>query len=141
MIRLDAGILISDDELHWEFIRSSGPGGQHVNKAATAVQLRFNVTDAPGLPQDVKDRLKRIAGRRVTDEGVLMIRAQRFRSQERNREDALARLLDLVAQAIPKPRRRIRTRPTASSRTARLESKRRMASKKGLRQDVDRDDV
>ncbi|HDP24397.1 MAG TPA: aminoacyl-tRNA hydrolase [Deltaproteobacteria bacterium] len=133
MIRINGGIHIGDEELHWEFVRSSGPGGQHVNKVATAVQLSFDVMSSPSLPREVKDRLRRIAGRRMTDEGVLMIRAQRFRSQERNRTDALARLRKLIEQALEKPRRRIRTQPTASSRIVRMESKRKAARKKRLR--------
>src|SRR5271157_4322778 len=92
MIRIGSDIIIEEDELSWEFVRSSGPGGQNVNKVATAVQLRFDVAGSASLPPDVKDRLKRIAGRRMTAEGVLIIRAQRFRSQERNRVDARERL-------------------------------------------------
>lgn len=133
MIRIDSDITIEEDELSWEFVRSGGPGGQNVNKVATAVQLRFDVAGSASLPPDVKDRLKRIAGRRMTAEGVLIIKAQRFRSQERNRVDARERLQGIITEANRKPRPRTRTRPTASSRIQRLESKRRMAAKKGMR--------
>ncbi|MGC9324878.1 MAG: alternative ribosome rescue aminoacyl-tRNA hydrolase ArfB [Desulfomonilia bacterium] len=140
MIRLGPGIVISDDELQWEFIRSSGPGGQNVNKVSTAVQLRFDVAGSPALSEELKKRIQQLSGKRMTSEGTLIITARRFRSQERNREDALARLQDLVSQALVKPGRRIRTRPTASSRAERIESKRRTARKKSMRQNVDRED-
>jgi ribosome-associated protein len=133
MIRIDKDTVIEDDELRWEFVRSGGPGGQNVNKVATAVQLRFDAADSPSLSPEVKERLFRIAGRRMTAEGILIIKAQRFRSQERNREDALSRFREIIAEALRKPRRRIRTGPTASSRMQRLKSKRRTAVKKGLR--------
>ena len=133
MIPEAGDIVIDESELQWEFVRSGGPGGQNVNKVATAVQLRFDVAGSKALPPEVKERLIRIAGRRMTSEGTLLIKAQRFRSQDRNRADALSRLREIIAEAIKKPKRRIRTRPTASSRMQRLESKRKMASKKGLR--------
>lgn len=140
MIRIGSDIIIEEDELSWEFVRSGGPGGQNVNKVATAVQLRFDVAGSASLPPDVKDRLKRIAGRRMTAEGVLIIRAQRFRSQERNRVDARERLQEIITEAVRKPRPRIRTRPSSSSRIQRLDSKRRMAAKKGMRHNVIRED-
>lgn len=141
MIRIGSDIIIEEDELSWEFVRSGGPGGQNVNKVATAVQLRFDVAGSASLPPDAKDRLKRIAGRRMTAEGVLIIRAQRFRSQERNRVDARERLQEIITEAVKRPKRRTRTRPTASSRIQRLESKRRMAAKKGMRRTTSSDDL
>ncbi|MCE5275519.1 MAG: alternative ribosome rescue aminoacyl-tRNA hydrolase ArfB [Syntrophaceae bacterium] len=132
-MQLVGGFMIKDDELQWEFVRSGGPGGQNVNKVATAVQLKFDIAGSESLPREVRDRLIRLAGRRVTAAGVLIIKAQRFRSQERNRSDALSRLEELVEAALRKPRHRIRTRPTTSSRLERLDQKRRMAAKKGMR--------
>jgi ribosome-associated protein len=140
MIRINSYIAIEEDDLRWDFVRSGGPGGQNVNKVATAVQLRFDVTGCASLPLEIKERLIRIAGKRMTTEGVLIIKAQRFRSQERNRTDALERLLDIIAEAAKKPRHRIRTRPSPSSRIQRLESKRKMAAKKGMRHTVVHED-
>ncbi len=133
MIPLAGDIVIDESELQWEFVRSGGPGGQNVNKVATAVQLRFDVEGSQSLPPEIKERITRIAGRRMTSDGTLLIKAQRFRSQERNRVDALERLQEIIVEALRKPKRRIRTRPTASSRMQRLESKRKRAAKKGLR--------
>ena len=133
MIPLAGDIVIDESELQWEFVRSGGPGGQNVNKVATAVQLRFDVEGSQSLTQEIKERITRIAGRRMTSEGTLLIKAQRFRSQERNRLDALERLQGIIVEALRKPKRRIRTRPTASSRMQRLESKRKRAAKKGMR--------
>jgi ribosome-associated protein len=134
MIRITRSISIGEDELEERFIRASGPGGQNVNKLATAVQLRFDVRGSPNLPDDVRTRLERLAGRRLTREGVLVIAAQRHRTQERNRQDALDRLVELIRQAAVPPVPRRPTRPTAGSRERRLESKKRRASIKGLRQ-------
>jgi ribosome-associated protein len=133
MIPLAGDIVIDESELQWEFVRSGGPGGQNVNKVATAVQLRFDVEGSQSLTQEIKERITRIAGRRMTSDGTLLIKAQRFRSQERNRVDALERLQEIIGEALRKPKRRIRTRPTASSRMQRLESKRKRAAKKGMR--------
>jgi len=133
MIPIAGDIVIDESELQWEFVRSGGPGGQNVNKVATAVQLRFDVEGSQSLPEEIKERITRIAGRRMTSDGTLLIKAQRFRSQERNRVDALERLQEIIGEALRKPKRRIRTRPTASSRMQRLESKRKRAAKKGLR--------
>ena len=127
-------IAIDERELAETFIRASGPGGQNVNKLATAVQLRFDVRRSPSLDHAVRMRLERLAGSRLTKDGVLVITAQRHRTQERNREDALARLVDLIRRAAAPPRPRRPTRPTAASRARRLESKKRRSSIKGLRQ-------
>ena len=135
MIRITRSISISEDELEERFIRASGPGGQNVNKLASAVQLRFDVRRSPNLPDDVRARLERLAGRRLTREGVIVITAQRHRTQERNRQDALDRLIELIRQAAVPPIPRRPTRPTAGSRERRLESKKRRSSIKGLRQD------
>jgi ribosome-associated protein len=133
MIPIDGNISIDEDELDERFIRASGPGGQNVNKVATAVQLRFDVRRSPNLPNDVRARLERLAGRRLTREGVLVIIAHRHRTQERNREDARARLIELIARAAVPPIPRRPTKPTRASRERRLESKKRRARIKGLR--------
>ena len=135
MIHVTSTIDIGEDELEERFVRASGPGGQNVNKLSSAVQLRFDVRRSPSLPDDVRARLERLAGRRLTREGVLVIIAQRHRTQERNRQDALDRLLELIRQAAVAPTPRRPTRPTKGSRERRLESKKRRSSIKGLRQD------
>ena len=124
---------IAADELRFEFFRSSGPGGQNVNKVATAVRLRFDVRRSASLPPDVKERLLRLAANRLTDEGVLLIEARRFRTQERNREDAVARLMGWLAKASAAPRRRRATKPTAASRQRRLDAKQHRSATKRRR--------
>jgi ribosome-associated protein len=133
MIRV-GGIEIDERELEERFIRASGPGGQNVNKLSTAVQLRFDVRRSPSLPDGVRARLERLAGKRLTRDGVLVITAQRHRTQERNRVDALERLVELIEQASIVPIARRKTRPTKASRERRLESKKRHSGIKGLRQ-------
>jgi ribosome-associated protein len=134
MIRITGSIAIDEREIAESFIRSSGPGGQNVNKLATAVQLRFDVRRSPSLPDDVAVRLARLAGKRMTREGVLVITAQRHRTQERNRADALERLVALVREASVKPVIRRPTRPTKASRQRRLDSKKKRSGIKNLRQ-------
>jgi len=123
MIPVTPGIAIDERELEETFVRGSGPGGQNVNKVATAVQLRFDVRNSPSLPDGVKARLERLAGKRLTSEGVVVITAQRHRTQERNREDAVERLVELIRQAteVPKPRRA--TKPTFGSKQRRMDTK------------------
>ena len=133
MIRITDRISINEDELEEQFIRASGPGGQNVNKVASAVQLRFDVRRAPGLPDDVRVRLERLAGRRLTQDGVLVLTAQRHRTQERNRADAMERLIALIQEAAVRPTPRRATKPTKASREKRLEGKKARASIKGLR--------
>ena len=133
MIRVTDSISIDDNELTEDFVRSSGPGGQNVNKLSTAVQLRFDLRHSPSLPNDVALRLMRLAGSRLTKEGVLVITAQRHRTQERNRQDARDRLIEMVRQAAVVPVKRRKTKPTKASREKRLESKKRRGNIKGLR--------
>ena len=135
MIRVTPHISIDERELEERFIRASGPGGQNVNKLSSAVQLRFDVRNSPSLTDDVRARLERLAGRRLTREGVLVIIAQRHRTQERNRADALERLIELIERAAVAPVPRRPTKPTKGSRERRLESKKRRSSIKGLRQE------
>jgi ribosome-associated protein len=134
MIRITNSISIDERELDERFIRASGPGGQNVNKLSTAVQLRFDVRRSPNLPDGVRARLEKLAGKRLTREGVLVIAAQRHHTQERNRQDALDRLIDLIRRAAVPPLARRPTRPTAGSRERRIETKKRRAAIKGLRQ-------
>src|SRR5262245_53818837 len=123
MIRVTDRIAIDESEIAETFVRSSGPGGQNVNKLSTAVQLRFDVRGSPSLPDDVKVRLERLAGRRLTNDGVLVPIAQNHRTQERNRADALDRLLELIRQAAVRPIKRRPTKPTKASRERRIETK------------------
>ena len=131
---VSAGLSIDEAELGERFVLASGPGGQNVNKVSTAVELRFDVRASPSLPDGVKARLVRLAGNRVTQDGVLVIAAQRFRSQARNREDAVLRLFELIREAEVPPKRRRATRPTLGSRERRLQSKDARSGTKVLRQ-------
>ena len=133
MLEITPSISLSEDELVERFTRSPGPGGQNVNKVETAVQLRFDAAASPNLPRAAYLRLKPLAGRRLTREGVLVITANRFRSQERNREDARARLADLVRQAATPPKRRQPTRPGKAAKQRRLDTKKRRGGLKKTR--------
>ena len=136
MLEISPSLQIDERELQIDFIRASGPGGQNVNKVATAVQLRFDVR-AASLPEDVKTRLIQLAGRRMTGEGVLLIEAKRFRTQEQNREDALQRFVELVRKSLLKSKARRKTKPTAASREERLKEKKRKGEIKKMRQSKD----
>ena len=133
MIHVTPSISIDESEIQEDFVRSSGPGGQNVNKVATAVQLRFNVVRSQSLPEEVRERLIRLAGKRMTEEGDLVIDARRYRTQERNRRDAMERLLTLIRKAAVKPKPRYETSPTSSSKRRRLEDKRHRAEIKRMR--------
>ncbi len=133
MIKITGKVYINENELEEKFIGSSGPGGQNVNRVATAVQLRFDVANSPNLPSDVRNRLLRIAGKRATEEGILIIEARRYRSQEKNRKDALDRLVNLIVKATQKRKIRRKTKPTYESIRRRLESKHRRSRIKRLR--------
>ena len=133
MIPVTDSIAIDEREIEESFVRASGPGGQNVNKVASAVQLRFDVRRSPSLPNEVAARLMKLAGRRMTQDGVLVIAAQRFRSQEQNRQDALDRLVALIRQAAVRPTPRRKTKPTLASKKRRLEGKSRRSQIKSLR--------
>ena len=141
MLQISSTIAIPDDELVERFVRSSGPGGQNVNKLSTAVELRFDAAQSPSLPDEVRPRLLARRDRRITDEGVIVLSAQRFRTQDRNREDARERLAELIRTALVAPKKRLATKPTRASKERRLTSKRERAGVKRKRtaRDWDRD--
>ncbi len=139
MIFITDAIALDENELQYDFVRAAGPGGQNVNKVATAVQLRFDVARSPSLPDEVRERLRRLAGRRLSEDGILIIDARRFRTQERNRQDALDRLVALIRQATEKPKPRRPSQPTAASQQRRLASKRRRGEIKRLRRSTPSD--
>jgi ribosome-associated protein len=133
MLAITPSLTIADDELIERFVRASGPGGQNVNKVATAVELRFDVAHSPSLPDEVRTRLLARRDRRLTDDGVLVISAQRFRTQERNRDDARERLAAIVQAALHVPKKRIATKPTKGSKERRLTGKRERSDVKKAR--------
>ena len=132
-LHVTPSLAIEESELHERFVRASGPGGQNVNKVATAVELRFDAARSTSIPRQVVERLRTLAGSRMTEDGVVVIDARAFRTQAQNREDARERLADLLRRALVAPKRRRRTKPTAASRQRRLESKRRRSETKQTR--------
>ncbi len=136
MIRVTPSITIDENEIKMTFICSSGPGGQNVNKVATAVQIRFDVGNSPSLPPDVRKRMIRLAGKRITENGVLILTGRRFRTQEQNRLDAIKRLIALIRTAAEKPKIRRRTKPPIGSKVKRLETKLQRGRRKQLRKAV-----
>ena len=139
MIQITHTIKIDESEIQESFIRASGPGGQNVNKVATTVQLRFDVANSRSLPDEVRKRLILLAGNRITEDGILIIEARRFRIQIRNREDAIERLVKLIRKAAQRPQIRRKTRPTLASKERRLESKRHSSETRRLRGSVQPD--
>jgi len=137
MLHITPQIAIPDEEIEESFVRASGPGGQNVNKVATAVQLRFDVVHSPSLPEPVRERLLRLARTRMTKEGVLVIEARRFRTQERNRRDAYERLAHWIRRATQRPKRRRPTRPPAAAKERRLAEKRKRGETKKTRGRID----
>ncbi len=133
MIQITSQLWLNEDELSFRFVRASGPGGQNVNKVSSAVELRFDVAGSPALSDEIRQRLGKLAGKRLSAEGILLIDAHRFRTQGMNRKDAIARLVALVQAAAVSPKTRTPTRPSRAARVARLETKRKSSQTKKMR--------
>jgi ribosome-associated protein len=133
MIPITEILSLSDSEIKIDFIRSTGPGGQNVNKVATAAQLRFDAAHSPSLPEDVRERLIKLAGKKVSGEGILIITARRYRSQEQNRQDAIDRLVALMRKAMERPKPRLKTKPSKAAKQRRLEAKKHRGKIKRMR--------
>ncbi|TFB11855.1 aminoacyl-tRNA hydrolase [Candidatus Marinimicrobia bacterium MT.SAG.3] len=140
MLEINSDITIKTAEIRFDFVRSSGPGGQNVNKVASAVQLRFDIRNSTSIPDEIKQRLIKLAGKRVNSEGILLIDARTSRSQSQNRAEALERLKTLILKALHKPKPRRKTRPTAASKEKRLRNKKARGNLKRLRGNVKDDD-
>lgn len=136
MIEITPSLFIDEKEIHFDFIRSSGPGGQNVNKVASGVQLRFNIAESGTLPDEVKARLSMLARNRISEDGTLVIEAKRHRTQEQNRQDAVAHLVELMRRAAVPPKPRKKTRPSEAAKRARLEAKRKHSQKKQMRRQI-----
>jgi ribosome-associated protein len=136
MIHVTDSISLHENEIQLDFVRASGPGGQNINKVSSAVQLRFDAAKSSALSEEIRDRLKQISGHRMTADGILIIKAQRYRTQDRNREDAIHRLVTLIRQAAVKPRQRRRTKPSRAAKQKRLASKRHRGKIKRQRRSV-----
>ena len=133
MIEVSSTVKLDEKEIQYEFVRASGPGGQNVNKVASSVQLRFDIRNSPSLDADVKERLIKLAGSRVTEEGILIIEAKKYRTQEQNRTDATRRLITWIQKALEKPKQRKATRPSVTAKAARVSEKKRHGELKRIR--------